>query len=154
MLTQERINNLPIPLSSFLGRKEECAAISALLFRGVRLLNLTGTGGVGKTRLALAVAGSMYEAWTSGVCFVPLQAVSSPEQVIPAIAQALELHAGTLPIFEAVQGYLRPRHLLLVLDNFEQVVEAASSLSTLLIACQQVTVLVTSRQRLHVSAQH
>ncbi|MBA2678131.1 MAG: hypothetical protein H0U76_07040 [Ktedonobacteraceae bacterium] len=154
MLIQDRINNLPLPLSSFLGRKEESAAISALLLQGVRLLNLTGTGGVGKTRLALAVADSIHEAWNSGVCFVPLQAVSRPEQVVPAIAQALELHAGNLPIFEAVQAYLRPRHLLLVLDNFEQVVEAASSLTTLLISCRELTVLVTSRQRLHVSGEY
>ncbi len=153
-LIQKRINNLPIPLSSFFGRQEECTAISALLFQGVRLLNLTGTGGVGKTRLALAVASSIQQEWTSGVCFVPLQAVSNPEQVIPAIAQALELRTGNVPIFEAVQAYLRPRHLLLVLDNFEQVVEAASSLSELLTTCQELTVLVTSRQRLHVSGEH
>jgi predicted ATPase/DNA-binding CsgD family transcriptional regulator len=153
ILVQKRINNLPIPLSSFFGREEECEAISAVLFQGVRLLNLTGTGGVGKTRLALAVASSIHQAWTAGVCFVPLQAVSSPEQVIPAIAQALELRTGNLSIFEAVQAYLRPRHLLLVLDNFEQVVEAAPSLSTLLTSCQEVTVLVTSRQRLHVSGE-
>ena len=154
MLTQDRINNLPIPLSSFLGREEEFATIAALLFQGVRLLTLTGTGGVGKTRLALAVASSIHEGWTSGVCFVPLQAVSSPEQIFPAIAQALELHAGNLPIFEAVRTHLRSRHLLLVLDNFEQVVEAASSLGALLTACQKVTVVVTSRQKLHVSGEH
>jgi predicted ATPase/DNA-binding CsgD family transcriptional regulator len=155
MLIQDRINNLPVPLSSFFDRKEESAAISALLLdQGVRLLNLTGTGGVGKTRLALAVASSIHQMWTSGVCFVPLQAVSNPEQVVPAIAQALELHAGNLQIFEALQIYLRPRHLLLVLDNFEQVVEAAPSVSALLAACQEVTVLVTSRQRLHVSGEY
>ncbi len=155
ILLQKRINNLPISLSSFFGRKEECEAISALLLQQrVRLLNLSGTGGVGKTRLALAVTSSIQQEWTAGVCFVPLQAISSPEQVIPAIAQALELRTGNLPIFEAVQIYLRPRHLLLVLDNFEQVVEAGPSLSALLATCQEVTVLVTSRQRLHVSGEH
>ena len=155
LLTQERVHNLPIPLSSFLGREKECAAISHLLFyQGVRLLNLTGTGGVGKTRLALAVASSTQEMWTNGVCFVPLQAAHSPEQVVPSIAQALKLHTGTLPVFDAVQAYLRPKHLLLVLDNFEQVVEAASYLTTLLMTCQRVTIVVTSRQTLHVSGEH
>lgn len=155
ILTQERINNLPIPLSSFLGRAEECTAISALLLhQEVRLLTLTGTGGVGKTRLALAVASSIHEAWANGVCFVPLQAVHSPEQVVPSIAQALRLHIGNLPVFDAVQAYLRPKHLLLLLDNCEQVVQAASYLTTLLIACQRITILVTSRQTLHVGGEY
>ncbi len=152
---QERINNLPAPLSSFLGRTEECAAISALLLQqGVRLLTLTGTGGVGKTRLALGVASCIHQSWDCGVCFVPLQAVHSPEQVVPSIAQALGLHTGNLPVFDAVQAYLRTSHLLLVLDNFEQVVEAAPYLSALLMACQKVTMLVTSRQTLHISGEH
>ena len=151
----ERVNPLPAPLSSFLGRREECATISALLLRqGVRLLTLTGTGGVGKTRLALAVASALHETFADGVCFVPLAATHDPEQVIPSIAQALGLQSGNRPMFEVVQASLRHKHLLLVLDNFEQVVQAASSLTDLLVTCSEVTMLVTSRETLRVDGEH
>ena len=150
-----RVNNLPAQLSSFLGRTEECAAISTLLLnQRVRLLTLTGTGGVGKTRLALAVASSFQEKWAAGVCFVPLAANQDPEQVIPSIAQTLELQTGNRPIFEALSTFLQEKQLLLILDNFEQVIQAAPYLTALLSACPDVTMLVTSRETLHVQGEY
>jgi predicted ATPase/DNA-binding CsgD family transcriptional regulator len=147
----ERINNLPAQLSSFLGRARECETIAAMLLdQGVRLLTLTGTGGVGKTRLALEAAGAIEQHWSDGVCFVPLAANQEPEQVLPSIAQALNLQTGNHPIFEMVQAFLRDKSFLLVLDNFEQVVQAASSLLALLTTCPGVSMLVTSREPLHV----
>ncbi|HEU5226185.1 MAG TPA: NB-ARC domain-containing protein, partial [Ktedonobacteraceae bacterium] len=147
----KRINNLPAQLSSFLGRSQECETISAMLLdQGVRLLTLTGTGGVGKTRLALEVASSIQHNWMAGVCFVPLAANQEPEQVLPSIAQALGLQTGSRPIFEVVQTFLRDASLLLVLDNFEQIVQAASFLIKLLATCPGVTMLVTSREPLRV----
>ncbi len=151
----ERINNLPVVLSSFLGREEERKVIADMLLRQeVRLLTLTGMGGVGKTRLALAVALEIQENFTHGVCFVPLATNFDPEQVLPSLAQALGLQTGTRSTFEMVHDFLHDKHLLLVLDNFEQVVAASSSLTTLLKACEGVTMLVTSRETLHVEGEY
>src|SRR5918911_2198697 len=117
--------SLPQPLTSFIGREQEIAAIRRLL-AGARLLTLTGTGGSGKTRLALQVAAAVQGDFRDGVLFVPLAALRDPALVIPTIAGALGLtEAGGRPLGESLKQHLRDRQLLLVLDNFEQVSEAA-----------------------------
>jgi predicted ATPase/DNA-binding CsgD family transcriptional regulator len=146
---------LPSPLTPLIDRKQEVTAIcNRLGSPEVRLLTLTGTGGVGKTRLALAVAQALQHAFADGVSFVPLAAIHDANEVIPAIAQALGLQPGSRPIFEVVQGALRYSQFLLVLDNFEQVVQAAPALTSLLTSCEGVRMLVTSRESLHVDGEH
>ena len=148
--------SLPTPLSTFVGREREVAAVAALLRDpAVRLVTLTGPGGVGKTRLALRVAGEVAGDFADGVAFVDLAAVRDPELVVPAIAQALGVRAhGGQPVVAALQAFLRAKVMLLVLDNFEQVVAAGPRLAELLRACPGLTALVTSRALLQVSGEH
>ena len=149
-------HNLPVQLTPFFGREHELVDICTLLRRPeVRLLTLTGTGGVGKTRLGLAAARTMQDTFPDGVCFVLLAPVSDPERVIATIAQALGLwESGDRPLLEQVQDYLREKHLLLLLDNFEQVIAAAPQLVDLLVSCPHLSILVTSRAALHLSGEH
>lgn len=144
--------NLPGQLTSLVGRERETAVACTLLRRpGVCLLALTGTGGVGKTRLALQMAYELNEDFANGICFVSLAPLSDPNLVIPAIAQALGLTERTdqSPL-QQLKIYLQDKHLLLLLDNFEQVAEAATHLVELLQTCPQLKALVTSRALLHV----
>ena len=145
-------SNLPMHLTPFIGREREVAAACTLLSRPeVRLLTLTGAGGVGKTRLALAIATEMQEDFPGGVCFVSLAPIRDVELVLPAIVQALGLQGtGALSPLDHLKAALREQHLLVLLDNFEQVVAAAPRLLDLLAACPQVKLLVTSRQVLRV----
>ncbi len=139
--------NLPIPATPFLGRQHELADVCGLLGRDdVRLLTLTGAGGSGKTRLALHAAGEASDAYPDGVWWVPLAPLADPGDVGPAAARALG-GGGSLP--ELVGG----RRLLLLLDNFEHVVEAAPEVAAVLAECPHADVLVTSRERLRVQGE-
>ena len=151
---QGNFPSLPMALTSFVGRDEEREAACALLTSPhVRLLTLTGTGGVGKTRLALEVASNLCALFPDGICFVPLSAISDPELVIQAIAQALGQQTGKRSMFEVIQSCLADKQLLLVLDNFEQVIIAAPYLTSLLSACPELRLLVTSREALHIQGE-
>jgi predicted ATPase/DNA-binding CsgD family transcriptional regulator len=146
---------LPRHLTSFVGRRREIEDITSLLLRDdVRLLTLIGPGGAGKTRLAVEVAARLDEQAWDGIWFVPLVAVRSPDLVLPALAQALALHhASGAPIAETIVHFLRDRHALLVIDNFEIVTDAAPDLGNILLACPGVTILVTSRVALRISGE-
>ena len=145
---------LPLPLTSLVGREREIAALVAALQGDARLVTLTGPGGVGKTRLALAVAAGVAAAFPDGVWYVGLDSIGTPGLVAPTIARVLGIReAGAEPIAARLESALRERHLLLLLDNFEQVVEAAPLVADLLAACPRLKVLVTSRARLRISGE-
>jgi class 3 adenylate cyclase len=148
-------NNLPVQLAPFIGREQEVAAVCDLLRREeTRLLTLTGPGGTGKTRLALQGAAELCEPFTDGVFFVNLVPISDPAFVIPTIAEALGIQEGAdQSLLERLKENLQQKHVLLLLDNFEQVVSAAVQIVDLLTACLQLKVLVTSREVLHVRAE-
>lgn len=148
-------NNLPIEPTTFIGRKENVTLLCDLLRHpDVRLLTLTGTGGVGKTRLSLQVAAELSEVFADGVFLVPLAPVSNPQMVVPTIAQTLAIgEAGDQPLFSFVKSVLKEKHLLLLLDNFEQVSDASFQIAELISACPKLKVMVTSRMGLHVQAE-
>jgi predicted ATPase len=147
--------HLPAELTPLIGREREVHLLCDLLTRPeVRLLALLGLGGVGKTRLGLHVALRMQQHFSDGVHFVPLAMVREPSLVVPALAQALHLQESRgLPLWEQVQGALHDKHALLLLDNFEHVVQTAPLLEDLLLACPSLKILVTSRDVLHLRAE-
>jgi predicted ATPase len=138
--------NLPRPASALVGRGREIAEVSDALRDGARLLTLTGPGGTGKTRLAIAAATELVPFNRNGVFWVPLAAMTDPALVISEVAQ-------TLGAKSELAEHVGEREMLILLDNFEQVVDAASELSALLSACPNLRALVTSRERLRVQGE-
>ena len=148
--------NVPAPLTPLVGRQLELAATTALL-RGkdVRLLTLTGPGGIGKTRLAVEMALELSADFRDGICFVDLSPLRDPDLVGAQILRALELaEQPGRPAVATLKDALRDRQLLLVLDNFEQVAEAGPLVTELLAGAPEAKSLVTSRAVLHVSGEH
>ena len=146
-------NNLPTQLTSFIGRDDQVREAKQLLARS-RLLTLTGPGGTGKTRLSLEIAANVLDQFPDGVYFVPLSAIHDPELVPSAIAQALSISTtGQRRPIDALIDHLREKRTLLVLDNFEQVLDAAPVASQLLEGSAGLRVLVSSRAVLRVSGE-
>ena len=143
-------NNLPTQLTSFIGRDDQVREAKELLAKS-RLLTLTGPGGTGKTRLSLQIAADVLDRFPDGVYFVPLAAIHDPELVPSAIAQALSIQtSGTRRPIDALADYLHDKQTLLVLDNFEQLMPAATVATHLLEASPRLRVIVSSRAVLRV----
>ena len=148
----ERLNNLPVQPTPLVGREREVAEVAGLLRDGgVRLLTLTGPGGTGKTRLGLQVAAENLDEFEGGVFFVTLANIADPALVAPTIAGALGIGVvDGRPAEDGLEDFLRDREMLLVLDNLEQVIEAAPLVGELLAGCPGLKVLATSRGLLRI----
>jgi predicted ATPase/DNA-binding SARP family transcriptional activator len=145
-------DSLPVPPTLLLGRQEELARIAELLTNpGCRLLSLLGPGGIGKTRLAIQAAANLADRFQDGVFFVNLAPINDRSLVEPTIAQVLGVRETPgWPLLKSLKDHLATKDLLLLLDNFEQVTDAAPSVAALLAGAPRLKVLVTSRARLHV----
>lgn len=153
---QEHRFDLPVPPNPLVGRETEVATIRKLLMQSdARLVTLAGAGGIGKTRLSIEVAQQVHNEFADGACFVSLAAVSDPSLVIPTIARSLGITEGDGDVLLSnLHNYLQTRHILLVLDNFEQVTEAAASIRTLLDTAPKLKILITSREILRLYDEH
>ncbi|CAN5854146.1 BTAD domain-containing putative transcriptional regulator [soil metagenome] len=148
------MQSLPVPPTSLIGRESVLAEIASLLKNEPgRVITLTGTGGVGKTRVAIEVARKIAPVFADGVVFVSLAPLSDPSLVTGAIAQALGIELTSTSLLERISTVLQNRRLLLVLDNFEHLVDAAPLISKLMTAAPDPSVLVTSRVRLRLSTE-
>jgi predicted ATPase/class 3 adenylate cyclase len=150
---EKRQHDLPAQVTSFVGRQRERDQLVELL-GSRRLVTLTGPGGTGKTRLAIEVADGCIDAFPDGVHFVPLATISDADLVLPTVAARLGLReAPALPVRAALIDYMEQRAMLLVLDNFEQIIEAALTVGELLAVAPQLRVLVTSREPLRIAGE-
>ncbi len=147
---------LPVPMTSFLGRDREMLLASSLLMRDdVRLVTLTGPGGVGKTRLALALSEKHRAMFSNGVAFAPLEHLFEPDQIPGVVLRSLNNHASSQQSpWQALQLALRDANILLVFDNVEHLVQAAPQLADLMRSCPRLTLLVTSRTLLRLSSEY
>lgn len=147
---------IPRPLTSLVGAETAVTAVCQRLLRpDARLVTINGPGGMGKTRLAIAAAQQMAEHFQDGVCFVPLETVEDASLVHVEIARALGVETnGEKTLHEVLLDYLRPIHMLLVLDNFEQIIQATGLVSEILHAAPDLKVLVTSREPLQIYGEH
>jgi predicted ATPase/serine/threonine protein kinase len=158
MESEPRRNNLPVQRTAVIGRERETADLCQLLSRpGIHLVTLTGPGGIGKTRLALQVAGEMADQFRGGVCFVALSAIGERGLIVSAIAQAVGVHetGNTSPqenLMEYISGL--SQSMLLVLDNFEHLLSAAPVVAQMLTAGPKLKVVVTSQAPLHIYGEH
>jgi hypothetical protein len=144
---------LPIYLSSFIGRERELADVQRMLLQS-RLLTLTGAGGIGKTRLAVEAVAYLADTYPDGVWFVSLALLRDPDLVLATIAQTLVLQTSGGSALDRLCDFLRAKRLLLVLDNFEHLVRAAADVVALLGRCPDLRVLVTSREPLRITGEH
>jgi len=143
-------NNLPVQLTSFIGRSKEKDELKQMLSKE-RLLTLTGPSGSGKTRLALQVATEMIQHFKDGVFLVALAPITEPGLVASTIAQSLgTVESSGRSIMDSLKGHLQNKSLLLLLDNFEQVISAAPLVAELLVACSEIKILITSREGLRI----
>ncbi len=153
-LTQATLTNLPTPLTRFVGRRKELADVGELL-RDERLVTLTGPGGTGKTRLAIEAARAAFQDFPGGVWFVALEAVRDRTLVLPTIAQAIGVpEQPGRALIDSVAEAIGERRTLIVLDNLEQVIEAAPDLAQLLQAAGNVSALASSREPLGIAGEH
>ena len=149
-------NNLPAQLTPLIGREREVDAVAQRLRReGIRLMTLIGPGGVGKTRLSLQVAATLLSFFKDGIFFVGLAPIRDPSLLLSTIGHTLGIgEVGARSLLESTISYLHEKEMLLILDNFEQVVTAAPLVTELLAACPRLKILVTSREVLHLQGEH
>src|SRR5439155_5026634 len=147
-------SNVPSPVSTLVGRERELDEICGALRGDVRLLTLTGPGGAGKTRLAIEAANALAGELPEGAFFVPLDTIRDPALLLPAIAQALAVReSGERPLLDSLAERVAGRRVLVLLDNFEQLVETAPLLTDVLEAAPSLTFLVTSRAALRLNGE-
>ncbi|HKP53105.1 MAG TPA: tetratricopeptide repeat protein [Chloroflexia bacterium] len=146
---------LPAPVTATIGREHDLERARDILCRAdVRLLTLVGPPGIGKTRLSLELASSLRDDFADGIRFIPLAPLRDPRLLAATIAASLDLKGGDHPISETLKDYLRSKQMLLVLDNFEQLIEAAPFVAELLEVAPGLKVVVTSRALLHIYGEH
>ena len=145
-------HNLPIQPTPLIGREEEIAAIEAMLSSPAEpIITLTGPGGMGKTRLALQIGAELIEHFEDGVFFVDLSSLKDPSLMSAAVAQVLKLkESGSSSFAEIVRDYLKSRHILLILDNFEQILASRDRVVELARSCANLKIIITSREAIHV----
>jgi predicted ATPase/DNA-binding CsgD family transcriptional regulator len=155
-VTTHRFSQFPVQMNETIGREHDITRVCALLQRSdIRLLTLTGPGGVGKTRLSLEIAQTMLSQFVDGVYFVSLAALSDANIVLPMLAQTLVIEEiAQQSLLKQVQTFLQRKQMLLVIDNFEHVLEAGPTLANLLTATPDVKFLVTSREILHLYGEY